>query len=100
MAKPKNPGSTEKKSTSKTAPSRPASSTSTDTTKQKQARGGIAQLVTPSPELAAIVGKEPLSRANLTKQVWDYIKSHNLQDAQDRRQINADDKLRTGAGER
>jgi chromatin remodeling complex protein RSC6 len=43
--------------------------------------------VTPSPELGAIVGMEPLSRAELTKRVWAYIKGHELQDAQDRRQM-------------
>ena len=53
-------------------------------------RGGIAQLVTPSSELGAIVGMAPLSRAELTTRVWAYIKAHELQDAQDRRQIHAD----------
>jgi len=64
----------------------------------KQARGGIAQPVTPSPELAAIVGPEPLSRAELTKRVWAYIKQHDLQDPQDRRQIKADDQLKKVLG--
>ena len=64
----------------------------------KQARGGIAQLVTPSPELGAIVGTEPLSRAELTKRIWAYIKHHDLQDAKDRRQINADDQLKKVLG--
>jgi upstream activation factor subunit UAF30 len=53
-------------------------------------RGGIAQLVTPSPELGAIVGMAPLSRAELTTRVWAYIKAHELQDAPDRRHIHAD----------
>jgi upstream activation factor subunit UAF30 len=57
-------------------------------------RGGIAQLVTPSPELAAVVGSAPLTRADLTKKIWDYIKAHGLQDAANRRNINADDKLK------
>ena len=56
----------------------------------KAGRGGIAQLVTPSPALGAIVGMAPLSRAEVTKRVWAYIKDHALQDAQDRRQIHAD----------
>jgi chromatin remodeling complex protein RSC6 len=59
-----------------------------------QARGGIAQPVTPSEQLAAIVGKDPLSRAEMTKKLWDYIKKNGLQDAQNRRMINADDRLR------
>ncbi len=60
----------------------------------KQARGGIAQEVKPDEKLAAVVGKAPLTRADLTKKVWDYIKANNLQDAKDRRAINADAKLK------
>ncbi len=61
-------------------------------------RGGIAQLVTPSPALGAIVGTAPLSRAEMTKRVWAYIKQHTLQDAQDRRQIRADATLKQVLG--
>ena len=48
----------------------------------------------PSTELAAVVGANPMPRSEVTKRVWDYIKKNNLQDAQNKRQINADDKLR------
>lgn len=57
------------------------------------ARGGITAPVTPSAELAEIVGKDDLPRSEVVSKVWDYIKKHDLQDAKDRRQINADDKL-------
>jgi len=57
-------------------------------------RGGIAQKVQPDAELAAIVGDEPLTRAEVTQRIWAYIKREGLQDASDRRRINADDKLR------
>jgi chromatin remodeling complex protein RSC6 len=57
------------------------------------ARGGITAPVTPSSELAEIVGKHDLPRSEVVSKVWDYIKKHNLQDAKDRRQINGDDKL-------
>jgi chromatin remodeling complex protein RSC6 len=57
------------------------------------ARGGIAAPVTPSAELAEIVGKDDLPRSAVVSKVWDYIKKHDLQDAKDRRQINADEKL-------
>ncbi|WP_425441893.1 SWIB/MDM2 domain-containing protein [Sphingomonas dokdonensis] len=57
------------------------------------ARGGITAPVTPSPELAEIVGKDDLPRSEVVSKVWDYIKKNDLQDAKDRRQINADDKL-------
>lgn len=64
----------------------------------KGGRGGIAQPVQPDAELAAIVGKDPLPRSELTKKVWDYIKKHDLQDAKDRRQINPDDKMKKVLG--
>lgn len=57
-------------------------------------RGGLAAPVTPSKELGAIVGNEPLTRGEVTKRVWDYIKANNLQDEKNRRNINADDKLK------
>jgi upstream activation factor subunit UAF30 len=59
-----------------------------------KAQGGLATPVTPDSKLAAVVGSEPLTRAALTKKIWDYVKKNNLQDQQDKRQINADDKLR------
>jgi chromatin remodeling complex protein RSC6 len=50
--------------------------------------------MTPSPELAAIVGNKPLPRTQVVSKIWDYIKKNNLQDAKNKRQINADDKLK------
>lgn len=47
----------------------------------------------PSAELAAVVGASPLPRTEVIKKLWDYIKAHNLQDAQNKRNINADEKL-------
>lgn len=48
----------------------------------------------PSSQLAAIVGSTPLPGTEVTKKVWEYIKAHNLQDATNRRLINADAKLK------
>lgn len=48
----------------------------------------------PSAELAAVVGSEPLARTEVIKKIWDYIKANGLQDAKDKRAINADDKLK------
>ena len=50
--------------------------------------------LTPSPALAAIVGAKPLPRTEVTKKVWDYIKANKLQDAKNKRNINADAKLK------
>ncbi len=50
--------------------------------------------LTPSAQLAAIVGSKPLPRTEVTKKVWEYIKANKLQDAQNKRNINADAKLK------
>ena len=57
------------------------------------ARGGITAPVTPSPELAEIVGKDQLPRSEVVSKMWDYIKKHDLQNPEDRREIVADEKL-------
>jgi chromatin remodeling complex protein RSC6 len=57
------------------------------------ARGGITAPVTPSPELAEIVGPKELPRSDVVKKVWDYIKANDLQNPKDKREILADDKL-------
>jgi len=49
--------------------------------------------VTPDEKLAAIVGSDPMPRTEITKKLWEYIKENNLQDQQNKRNINADDKL-------
>ncbi|MBK9442463.1 MAG: DNA topoisomerase III [Comamonadaceae bacterium] len=48
---------------------------------------------TPSAALAAVIGSAPVARAQVIKQLWDYIKANGLQDAKDKRNINADAKL-------
>ena len=46
-----------------------------------------------SSDLEAVVGKGPMTRAEVTKKVWDHIKANNLQDSKDKRMINPDAKL-------
>jgi chromatin remodeling complex protein RSC6 len=50
--------------------------------------------LTPSAALAEIVGATPLPRTQVVKKLWAYIKRHGLQDAKNRRNINADSKLK------
>jgi upstream activation factor subunit UAF30 len=52
----------------------------------------------PSAMLAMVVGSNPLPRTEVTKKIWDYIKKNKLQDAVNRRLINADEKLRAVFG--
>lgn len=47
----------------------------------------------PSAALAAVIGSEPVARTQVIKKLWDYIKANGLQDAKDKRSINADAKL-------
>ena len=47
-----------------------------------------------SSELEAVIGKGPLSRGEVVKKIWEYIKKHNLQNPQNKRNIMADDKLK------
>ena len=54
--------------------------------------------MTPSSVLAAVVGQMPMPRTDVTKKVWDYIKKNKLQDAINKRLINADEKLRAVFG--
>jgi chromatin remodeling complex protein RSC6 len=50
--------------------------------------------MTPSPQLAAVIGANAMPRSEVTKRVWAYIKKNGLQDSKNRRNINADDKLK------
>jgi chromatin remodeling complex protein RSC6 len=50
--------------------------------------------LTPDAALAAVVGKDPLPRTEVTKKIWEYIRQHNLQDPNDKRTIKADAKLK------
>ena len=65
---------------------------------EAKANGGKAnalqQPLKPSEELSAVVGAGPLPRGEVVSKVWDYIKSNNLQNPENRREILADDKLR------
>jgi upstream activation factor subunit UAF30 len=48
----------------------------------------------PSAQLALVVGNTPMPRTEVTKKLWQYIKRKGLQDAKERRMINADDALK------
>jgi upstream activation factor subunit UAF30 len=54
--------------------------------------------MTPSSVLAAVVGALPLPRTEVTKKIWDYIKKNKLQNAVNKRLIDADEKLRAVFG--
>ncbi|HSU50789.1 MAG TPA: SWIB/MDM2 domain-containing protein [Segetibacter sp.] len=80
------------------APKKAAAKTATKKVSGKKddgkANAGLMAPLSVSNDLAKIVGKEPLPRTQIIKKMWDYIKENNLQDANNRRMINADDKLK------
>jgi chromatin remodeling complex protein RSC6 len=55
---------------------------------------GLQQVLKPSPALAGVIGASELSRGDAVSKIWAYIKQHNLQNPQNKREIMADDKLR------
>lgn len=60
---------------------------------KRAANAGFMKALTPSAELAAVIGGTPLPRTEVTKKIWEYIKANNLQDEKNRRNVNADAKL-------
>ena len=50
--------------------------------------------MTPSAALGAVIGAKAMPRTEVTKKIWDYIKKNKLQDSKNKRNINADDKLK------
>ena len=64
----------------------------------RKANAAFMRPVTPSPELAEVVGSKPIPRTEVTKKLWAYIKKNGLQDKKNRRMINADAALKTVFG--
>jgi upstream activation factor subunit UAF30 len=65
--------------------------------KKKTARKASAAFMkpmTPSAQLGEVIGDKPMPRTEVTKKLWAYIKRNGLQDAKNKRNINADDKLK------
>ena len=85
-----------KKAPAKKAPAKkPAAK---KTAAKRKPNAAFMKAMTPSAVLAAVVGSMPMPRTEVTKKIWDYIKKNKLQDAINRRLINADEKLRAVFG--
>jgi|688.fasta_scaffold00232_59 upstream activation factor subunit UAF30 len=59
-----------------------------------EAPKGLAKPMNISPELQEVVGAGPMPRTEVTKKIWEYIKANGLQDPTNKRNINADEKLK------
>jgi chromatin remodeling complex protein RSC6 len=66
----------------------------------RKSNAAFMKPLTPSPALAAIVGTKALPRTDITKKLWDYIKKNGLQDKNNKREINCDDKLAAVMGKK
>ena len=87
---------TAKKAPAKTAPAAkkaPATKAAAPA-KKRTPNAAFMKALTPSAELAAVVGSQPLPRTEIISKLWVYIKANNLQDATNKRNINADAKLK------
>src|SRR3954471_3780582 len=106
-SKAKQPTTAEKADPTRSAASKKGSSAAGTSAKDASAGKGasgkkvnpaLMKPLQPSKELAAIVGSKPLPRAEVVSKVWDYIKTHKLQDPQNKREIMADEKLQAVFG--
>lgn len=84
---------TPKKAAAK-APAKPAAKAAPAKKAAGKPTNALQVPLTPSAELAAIVGAGPIPRAAVVSKMWEYIKKHKLQDAADKRQIVADPALK------
>ena len=77
-----------KKKASKKAPAKKKSAS------KRKPNAAFMKAMQPSASLSAVIGSGAMPRTEVTKKIWAYIKRNNLQDQKNRRNINADDKLR------
>ncbi|NLG65768.1 MAG: hypothetical protein GX537_09220 [Actinobacteria bacterium] len=83
-----------KKTAKKAAPAKAASKSTAKKAAAKKPNAAFMKKMKPSADLAAVIGSTPMPRTEVTKQLWAYIKKHDLQDPKARTMINADDKLK------
>lgn len=91
-----------KKAAAKKAPAKKAAkkAPAKKATKKRAPNPAFMRPMKPSNDLAAVIGSNAVPRSEVAKRLWAYIKKNNLQDAKERRMINADDKLRPVFGGR
>jgi chromatin remodeling complex protein RSC6 len=83
-----------KKTAKKAAPKKAKKVAKKKSGTKRKPNAAFMKALTPSASLAAVVGSSPLPRTEVTKKLWAYIKKNGLQDSKNKRNINADDKLK------
>jgi len=82
------------KKAAKKAPAKKAAKKAAAPKKPRKPNAAFMKPMTPSSTLAGVIGMMPMPRTEVTKKIWDYIKKNKLQDAVNKRMINADEKLK------
>ncbi|MBL7924104.1 MAG: hypothetical protein JNL88_07890 [Bacteroidia bacterium] len=82
-----------KKAAKKAAPKKAAKAKT-----KRTPNAAFMKAMSPSSTLAAVIGSGSVPRTEVVKKIWAYIKKNKLQDAKNKRMINADDKLKAVFG--
>lgn len=83
-----------KKAVKKAAPKKAAKKAAPKKKAARKPNAAFMKALTPSADLGAVVGSKPLPRTEVVKKLWAYIKANKLQDKVNKRNINADAKLK------
>lgn len=83
-----------KKPAKKAAAKKPAAKKPAKKKSARKPNAAFMKALTPSADLAAVVGNKPLARTEAVKKIWAHIKANKLQDSKNRRMINNDAKLK------
>jgi len=78
----------------KAAAKKPAPKKKAKAAAKRKPNAAFMKPMQPSAALGAVIGNNPMPRTEVTKKIWAYIKKNNLQDKKNRRNINADEKLK------
>jgi upstream activation factor subunit UAF30 len=97
-AAPKKATTTKKAATKKAAPKKTATKKAAAPKAKRKPNPAFMKPLTPTATLAAVIGAGSMPRTQVVKKLWDYIKKHKLQDAANKRMINADEKLKAVFG--
>ena len=76
------------------AAKKPAKKSAKKSGAKRKPNAAFMKELQPSEDLAQVIGNKPIPRTEVVKKLWAYIRKNTLQDAKERRMINADDKLK------
>jgi chromatin remodeling complex protein RSC6 len=76
------------------AAKKPAKKSAKKSGAKRKPNAAFMKELQPSEDLAQVIGNKPIPRTEVVKKLWAYIRKNGLQDAKERRMINADDKLK------